>query len=168
LAGCKKRRLEDIEGAKARRKRYYEANREQAIADAKRWYTENIEAARKTAAKNRRLWRKRNPDKVRAWKRARSYRERGAGPIDAQLVSAVLAAGACIFCGGFGGLTIDHLLPISRGGTNDARNLVPACRTCNSSKQASDWRAWFKKQPFFEYERLRALELRYEEDSACP
>jgi 5-methylcytosine-specific restriction endonuclease McrA len=30
--------------------------------------------------------------------------------------------------------TIDHMLPITRGGTNDASNLVPACHACNSKK----------------------------------
>lgn len=30
--------------------------------------------------------------------------------------------------------TIDHAVPISRGGTNDIENLVPCCRSCNSKK----------------------------------
>lgn len=32
-------------------------------------------------------------------------------------------------------LTIDHLDPISKGGTNDLWNLAPACAMCNSSKR---------------------------------
>jgi 5-methylcytosine-specific restriction endonuclease McrA len=32
--------------------------------------------------------------------------------------------------------TIDHKLPISRGGTNEIENLVPACRRCNLSKNS--------------------------------
>lgn len=31
---------------------------------------------------------------------------------------------------------IDHILPWSRGGTNDASNLVPSCRRCNLRKMA--------------------------------
>ncbi len=31
-------------------------------------------------------------------------------------------------------LTVDHVLPISRGGTNDLDNLVLACQPCNVSK----------------------------------
>lgn len=37
--------------------------------------------------------------------------------------------------------TADHLLPVSRGGSNRLENLVPACRPCNSARQADpDWR----------------------------
>ena len=31
-------------------------------------------------------------------------------------------------------MTIDHVLPRSRGGSNDPMNLVPACRPCNERK----------------------------------
>jgi hypothetical protein len=31
-------------------------------------------------------------------------------------------------------LTMDHVIPISRGGHHIASNIVPACRSCNSSK----------------------------------
>lgn len=36
-------------------------------------------------------------------------------------------------------VTLDHLLPRSTGGTNDATNLVTACRSCNSSRQDKPW-----------------------------
>lgn len=36
-------------------------------------------------------------------------------------------------------VTLDHLLPRSAGGTNDATNLVTACRGCNSSRQDRPW-----------------------------
>jgi 5-methylcytosine-specific restriction endonuclease McrA len=32
-------------------------------------------------------------------------------------------------------LTIDHMIPLSRGGTNTIDNLVPACKSCNSRKK---------------------------------
>jgi 5-methylcytosine-specific restriction endonuclease McrA len=34
-------------------------------------------------------------------------------------------------------LTMDHVVPISKGGAHSADNIVPACKTCNCSKQAS-------------------------------
>jgi 5-methylcytosine-specific restriction endonuclease McrA len=35
-------------------------------------------------------------------------------------------------------LTIDHLLPVSRGGTNSISNLVTMCSDCNKSKGRRD------------------------------
>lgn len=34
--------------------------------------------------------------------------------------------------------TRDHIIPISRGGTNDWSNLQPACAECNASKRDGD------------------------------
>jgi hypothetical protein len=31
-------------------------------------------------------------------------------------------------------LTIDHIIPVSKGGTNDKRNLVTCCHECNKTK----------------------------------
>jgi len=36
--------------------------------------------------------------------------------------------------GGRGAWEVDHSIPISRGGTSDMNNLVPACMPCNRSK----------------------------------
>jgi 5-methylcytosine-specific restriction protein A len=33
-------------------------------------------------------------------------------------------------------VTQDHAIPLSRGGTNFASNLLPACRPCNSRKNS--------------------------------
>ena len=33
------------------------------------------------------------------------------------------------------GITLDHLIPVSDGGTNESKNLVTACRHCNCSRQ---------------------------------
>jgi len=36
-------------------------------------------------------------------------------------------------------VTLDHLLPRSAGGDNDATNLITACRSCNSSRGDKPW-----------------------------
>jgi 5-methylcytosine-specific restriction endonuclease McrA len=38
--------------------------------------------------------------------------------------------------------SIDHVIPLSKGGTNWPANLRPACRSCNSKKNAQDWRKY--------------------------
>lgn len=43
---------------------------------------------------------------------------------------------ACVYCGrGSERLSVDHEVPPSRGGSDAAWNVVPACRSCNSSKR---------------------------------
>lgn len=40
----------------------------------------------------------------------------------------------CLRCGSQEQLSLDHIVPLSKGGTNDESNLQTLCRRCNSSK----------------------------------
>jgi hypothetical protein len=42
----------------------------------------------------------------------------------------------CKVCGSIESLTLDHVLPLSRGGTDEPDNLQILCRSCNSRKGA--------------------------------
>jgi 5-methylcytosine-specific restriction enzyme A len=42
-------------------------------------------------------------------------------------------------------LTMDHLIPLSRGGRSERHNIVPACKECNNKKKhmlASEWQEY--------------------------
>ena len=46
--------------------------------------------------------------------------------------------GICYYCHGNVGktnLTMDHVVPLSRGGKSRKGNLVPACKDCNNKKK---------------------------------
>ncbi len=48
-----------------------------------------------------------------------------------------IARGVCHYCGGSfpaASLTMDHVVPIIRGGKSTPGNVVPACKECNSKK----------------------------------
>lgn len=50
------------------------------------------------------------------------------------------AAGTCYYCGrkvGFKNLTMDHIIPLARGGRSTKNNLVPCCKECNTKKKSS-------------------------------
>lgn len=52
---------------------------------------------------------------------------------------AQLAKGECHYCHGHfppAQLTMDHLIPVARGGTSTKGNVVPACFACNQTKAA--------------------------------
>jgi len=51
--------------------------------------------------------------------------------------------GRCVYCGAEA-THVDHIIPVSRGGTYRSNNLVAACRSCNLSKGASTARHWIK------------------------
>ena len=51
---------------------------------------------------------------------------------------------ACTYCGSEKQLEGDHIIPLSRGGSNAFVNLATACRPCNlskGSKTVDEWRA---------------------------
>ena len=49
----------------------------------------------------------------------------------------------CGYCGGLGGdLECDHVIPLSKGGTNEVGNLVTACKSCNREKRAKLLHEW--------------------------
>lgn len=43
--------------------------------------------------------------------------------------------GLCAYCETAIATTEDHVIPVTRGGTNFIGNILPACFTCNSSKR---------------------------------
>lgn len=43
-------------------------------------------------------------------------------------------------------MTVDHILPRSRGGDNSLENLIPACRKCNYSRgDKMEWNPFFRQ-----------------------
>lgn len=49
----------------------------------------------------------------------------------------------CIYCGSASDLTIDHIIPQSKGGPDIAANSILACKSCNSSKGDKDVFEWY-------------------------
>jgi hypothetical protein len=60
----------------------------------------------------------------------------------------------CAYCGkSLKNLTQDHFIPLSKGGGYDANNIIPCCKSCNSSKQDKDFLEWYHKQPYYSEKR---------------
>ena len=59
---------------------------------------------------------------------------------DSQWWKTRTSQGLCAHCGGrfpARELTMDHLVPIIRGGKSTKRNVVPSCKPCNTARKHS-------------------------------
>lgn len=50
----------------------------------------------------------------------------------------------CVYCGADNPKTVDHVVPVSKGGGNGLDNLVPCCKACNSKKRDRDLQEWLQ------------------------
>ncbi len=61
------------------------------------------------------------------------------------------ASGLCYYCSrkiAYRDLTMDHLVPLARGGRSTKNNLVPACKDCNNKKKSMlplEWEEYLEK-----------------------
>jgi 5-methylcytosine-specific restriction endonuclease McrA len=83
---------------------------------------------------------------------------------DAQWLALKAAWGGCAYCGaGDRPLQRDCVLAISRGGRYTIDNVVPACRSCNTSKCNEEVTHWLRRKRLDE----RAFLLRHVEVRAA-
>jgi len=109
-------------------KDYYQNNRERLLKDKVIYHIKNRDHINiKT-----KLWRKENPAMVAA----NNLKLRTRDPIDPELIKLVfkLYEYECMYCCSKENLSLEHILPITRGGDNNFENLGVACKSCNSSK----------------------------------
>lgn len=129
-------RLAHPEVVRANHRRWREANRDYVNADMRERWRERYAAKYKQV---RQLWRKTNVVKMRAYCLNYQAKKRGAeGRYTDDDILGKLADqnGLCFWCSEpLPSLYhVDHVIPLSRGGSNDPDNLVCACVSCNTSK----------------------------------
>lgn len=83
----------------------------------------------------------RNPEKAKARRKAAKHRRRarlagsGGSHTEAEWQSVLSSwRHRCARCDAGENLTRDHVIPLSKGGSNDWTNLQPLCHLCNSTK----------------------------------
>ncbi len=154
---------------KETKKRYRSENNEYFVKKARQYYWQNPEKFRKKsrdwaanykdqiAVSNARykranaarlkeqskVWRQNNVDKVIAQNHARRVRlrENGVYSVSKKDINRMLNQ-PCFYCGA-SSQHLDHVVPVSRGGTHSIGNLVQSCASCNLSKSdkfITEWR----------------------------
>ena len=131
-----------------RKRKYRKANPEKVAESSLKWRKANPEKVAETrrnwqranpekVAESSLKWRKANPEKERAKKLRRRARKAGAaGNCTVEQLKARFDyyGNKCYNCGSDEKLHADHRIPLSRGGSNHPANIIPLCRSCNSSK----------------------------------
>lgn len=134
----KRYRQEHAEQVQTRKKKWAQENREHT----NQWYVEWRRKNPERSSANVRASRARHPESARVVReRYRSRRQGAEGNCTIAEWKAVLLRyapdGRCLACGQSRPLTMDHVVPLSRGGANTPDNLQPLCRSCNTRKGRS-------------------------------
>ena len=65
---------------------------------------------------------------------------------------------SCAYCGKTDcDLEQEHVIPINDGGKFEMGNIIPACRSCNASKQNKSVFDWYVNQPFYNSNRMEKI-----------
>jgi len=148
LAYNRKWQKENPEKRKAQNRRYYRRNKDKVNAYARKWAAEHPkkrkEIERRARQKHRERdrirkmrWRHANPGKSREMGNRRRALELDAdGDYTAKEWRRLCRFydNRCLACGLKKKLEVDHVVPLTKGGSNDLSNLQPLCRSCNSKK----------------------------------
>lgn len=127
--------------------RYYK-NRERRREQMDQWMKSNpekmkiyrrryYEKTKEQQAKQHLIWCRSNPEKIAA----KNNRRRASvlnlpSTLTGEEAEQMLKGFSCFYCGSDNNkLTLDHFIPISRGGGTTKANTVIACQNCNSSKK---------------------------------
>lgn len=158
-AGQRRRRAENPEKHRAKYKQWLQANPDVAKAAQIAWKERNpdrvratqvawVSANRERVLEKQREWQRRNRVRIAAYgaqRRSRLGTENGTVEDRDWRRLVRRFDGRCAYCGiKDRPLTMDHILPISRDGRHTIGNVLPACKSCNSSKRdylLVEWRA---------------------------
>lgn len=147
-AHARERYAADPELFKGRSRRRWVEKREVVRAEQRRYYGRNRDTILLKVA----AWHAAHPlNKTVSGANGRARRH---GIVDRLTVAqwrAVLDAsgGHCTYCGEARALSLDHVVPMSRGGSNLAANITAACLPCNGGKRertGDEWREYLRRR----------------------
>ena len=114
---------ENKDSVSASRRRHYECNRDEVIVRSKKWAEDNSEKGRLAKANHRRK------------RRAAKHASPGGFTTDEFAALCERYGNRCLACSDTeAALEGDHVLPLTKGGSDDIGTIQPLCGSCNRKK----------------------------------
>lgn len=139
---------------------HYQKNKNKHREKNKRHYEQNKKSYRARTIK----WREKNADEYKKINRDGSIRRRAR---TAGLLSSFTSNQwhnclshfnhQCAYCDCTEKLEQEHVIPVSKGGHYTLDNIIPACRSCNASKNNKSLEEWYINHESYSEERLKAI-----------
>jgi 5-methylcytosine-specific restriction endonuclease McrA len=148
----KKYRLDHKEAGAEYAKQYNLANKEAVAKHKKQYRLVNKE----TVAEYRKQYYQGHPEEYRIYVQRRNAKVRNL-PYALTVLqweeTKEYFDNKCCYCNREVPLAQDHFVPVDKGGWYVKNNIIPTCKSCNSSKYNHDGLEWFTKQTFYSKKR---------------
>lgn len=154
------------------KRNYRQKNKAEINKYLKQWRKNNPDKVKKHAEKNRtrysneklceysKNWRSKNKEKHKFACSRRRYsfgKSRTDYNIEQWLECKKYFNNCCAYCGKEKELTRDHFVAFTRGGGYGKENIVPSCRSCNSSKYNKVFSEWYSDFKYYSVEREQKI-----------
>lgn len=144
-------------------KEYMELNGDRVRAQRRKYRRENPHVARawyeqnkKSRAEYNREWSRSNKEKLNNYyQKRRARKESLPNTLTVEQWNSIIEDfnHQCAYCGEDTELTREHFIALSRGGEYTHNNIIPACKSCNSSKMDKDFFQWYPTKDYYSKER---------------
>lgn len=161
LARYKKKRTDILKD----KKEYYQENKEELKEKTLNYYHNNTEKCKEDNSK----WQKKNPTKRRLTNAKSRTLEYGAESTLTETEWNEISQyfdNSCAYCGMTEKESLEvydellhheHVIPLINGGAYSFGNIVPSCRSCNSSKMNHDFYDWYPNSEVYSKEREKKI-----------
>lgn len=148
-----------------KRKQYYKINKEHITNCNKKWRDKNkeyFENNKEEKTKYDKKYAKEHKDKFIIYTRMRKSKKKqlpSTLTLDQWNQCKEYFDNRCAYCGEEKPLAQEHFIALSNGGGYTIDNIIPSCKSCNSSKYNRIFGEWYAKQYYYSKEReLKILE----------
>jgi len=152
LSEQKKKYFQETKNERQKKqKEYYEINKEDIELKKREYYLQNREKILAYTKEWRKEWAAKNKEKTRFYNNKYRAQKRNLPSTltKEQWMNIKISFDyKCAYCGMEKLLEQEHFIPLSKGGEYTKNNIVPACRSCNSSKRDKKFFEWY---PSYEY-----------------